>query len=723
MEKIKRADNHLFYKGDRIINFRPVLCISLSFGLGIFLSFLIGYSAFWLNLVVIPVGIFLLLHKNSAKSFHKILFVLVLAVFYSIGAISFVAKISAFEKDPEILGKCFVSGEVFEIGDGGSRTILTVENLHIVTEKGVTVFPDGNMSLYLYGDSGQEIEIGSHVVCECSVTTYDAWAYGRINTSAILSGTRYFASVNSENLIISEGNGKSVFVSVRSRLRETLFSSTDASTASIAYALLVGDSGYMDQDVLQNFRYGGIAHIFAVSGLHIGLLYGMLYFLVKRLRIRGVLRVTIVFLVLLFYTGVCGFSPSSVRALIMCTVLMIADTGGYQYDWLNSVSLAFLLVLILNPVYLFSVGFQLSIAAAAGIIVLGGHLGRLLSRVKFLPKKLASALSVSVSAQISTFPLLLDSFGYVSAISLVLNLLFVPIISAVYSILFLCMLPAILFPAAGTVILYLPCLLLQFAVTPILMLDFKILLICGFSFGSAAILWYILLFLVSDKVNLKLVPKMIASGILAVILSLVMVFQNGTFYYDGTITVHSYYGDNAVIFKSDDRTALLLVGSPDPVFVERLFLQEGVSYIDDLIVLSETRDINTAVPIVLKFAKIGMMHVWAKSEFVDTFQTLEIQEENSFFRMGNSNACFMGNEVLYLNFLGADILICGEEVNENLPDCDVLIAPIYEEELFSECEPEVEIYFEKTEGKMNVYSAGDLQIGLKNDIIKVKKAE
>ena len=127
---------------------------------------------------------------------------------------------------------------------------------------------------------------------------------------------------------------------------------------------------------MQNFRYGGIAHIFAVSGLHIGVIYGLLYGILRRLRVKGFVRLPVVFAALLFYCGVCGFSPSSVRALVMCTVLMIADAAGYAYDRLNSVSAASLVVLVINPVYLFSVGFQLSVAAAAGIIVLGGHLGR-----------------------------------------------------------------------------------------------------------------------------------------------------------------------------------------------------------------------------------------------------------------------------------------------------------------------------------------------------------
>ena len=129
----------------------------------------------------------------------------------------------------------------------------------------------------------------------------------------------------------------------------------DDSTAAITCAMLTGNSGFMDEDVLQNFRYGGVAHIFAVSGLHIGIVYLLLSKLFKKLRLNFLLRFLLITAGLIFYAGVCSFSPSSVRALVMCVVMMALKFKGAQYDRLNSVSIASLAVLVINPVYLFSV--------------------------------------------------------------------------------------------------------------------------------------------------------------------------------------------------------------------------------------------------------------------------------------------------------------------------------------------------------------------------------
>ena len=139
----------------------------------------------------------------------------------------------------------------------------------------------------------------------------------------------------------------------------------------------------------------------------------LLLFLLKKFRVPAVVRVPIIFVCLLFYSGVCGFSPSSVRALVMCTVVLATDAAGIGHDKLTNVSLAAIVVLTVNPVHLFSVGFQLSLAAAAGILVLGGELARLLREHTPVPRKIGSALSVSFSAQVATFPVLIDCFGYV----------------------------------------------------------------------------------------------------------------------------------------------------------------------------------------------------------------------------------------------------------------------------------------------------------------------
>lgn len=718
-EEKKRV--RLLYAGDRIVNFRPILLLAAAFGLGILFFWLWGAYALFGNLCFVPAAAAALVLKARKKRRARglLVFSAVLCAVYTLGALSLFLHLGAFERAPAVEGECTVVGVVEEIGTAGYGDVLTLRDIVLVTEDGSEIEPD--MKLTLYAPSS-DVQIGMTVYAEADVTTYDVQSYGRINTSALLGGIRYRAESN--EVYIAGESGEGVFDAVRGRVREVLFDSLDEETAPIAYAMLLGDSGYMDEDVLQNFRYGGVAHIFAVSGLHIGIVYGLLSALLKKLRVNRWVRLFAAAAVLVFYAGVCGFSPSSVRALVMCLVVSLADAAGCAYDKLNSVSLAALAVLLVNPVYLFSVGFQLSLAAAAGIIVLGGHLLRLLARVRFLPKKLGSALAVCFSAQVCTFPILLDCFGYASVLGLFLNLVFIPVISMVYSVLFVTAAVSAILPFAAGVLLFVPGYLLEVAVTPILMLEFKVLLICGFSFGGLSALFYGGLYLCSDKVNLRAAPRAAAVGFLCLLLTACMLFRNGAFTQGDTLTLHSYYGDNnLLLLRSGEQIFLIATGSPDAAYLERLFLQEGISSLDGLVVLADESEANAALPVVLQYAAVRALYVPEGSALDGSFRTVEVVCSDE-FPLGNVTACFYGEEILVLCAEGTTTVIAAEgaEFSEPLPHADLLVSDCFDELFFLACTPAEEIYFRKTEGKNSVYAAGSLQIQWNGGIISVTQA-
>lgn len=721
---IQRADENLFFRGRGIVRFRPLLFLSLSFGLGIFFACMLGLIALVGASAFLLAAAGVLAYRIWKKKFAVgvLLFSALLCLFYALGCLSFSVRIGAFERSPEISGECSVAGTVEEIGESKEYTLLTLGDIWLIDGAGNSFRPNAKLQLYIYGEV-PAAEIGSAAMFDAEVQTYDAWAYGRVNANAVIGNTRYRASAAADKVVFSEGEGVGVFTAVRRAMRGVLFANMDEATASVAYGMLTGDSGYMDEDALQNFRYGGIAHIFAVSGLHIGIIYGLLSALCKKCRIRNIVRVPLVFAALCFYAGVCGFSPSSVRALVMCTVAMLAEAGGLQYDRVGSVSCASLTVLVINPVYLFSVGFQLSVAAAAGIVIVGGHLTRLLRKIRFLPQKVCSAVGVAFSAQLATFPILIDCFGYVSGISFFLNLVFVPVIGAVYSVLFCAVALSVLLQFAAPVFLFIPGYLLRLSVMPIVMLEFKVLLICGFSFGSCAVLWYLFLFFLSDKVNLKPAPKISFAAVLCALLIAAMMFQNFNIGMESVMTLHAYYGSNIGLIRSSDGDYLIVYGEADGRHIEQVFLKEGITELRGAIFLTAPREANTGIPVILQYAELQTVYVPADSQLIDSFRTVEIRYESGVFAFGDAYAQFFSDELLYLNIRGAGIVCDGgaDEVPA-LPECDLLIANTENDAVRKACSPRAEVYFEKTAEKMSVYRAGDLQIGWKNDIISVKDA-
>ena len=140
--------------------------------------------------------------------------------------------------------------------------------------------------------------------------------------------------------------------------------------ARIAMAMLFSDREGMTDEEDQAFRTLGIAHILAVSGLHVGLLGGMLMALLDRLRMRRAWQLPIVAVFLLDYCALTGFTASSIRAAVMLLLVLIARTLGRKPDPLTTLAAAMLVVLALNPLQAYAAGFILSFASVAGITLL-----------------------------------------------------------------------------------------------------------------------------------------------------------------------------------------------------------------------------------------------------------------------------------------------------------------------------------------------------------------
>ena len=245
-EEKKRV--RLLYAGDRIVNFRPILLLAAAFGLGILFFWLWGAYALFGNLCFVPAAAAALVLKARKKRRVRglLVFSAVLCAVYTLGSLSLFLHLGSFESAPAVEGECTVVGVVEEIGTAGYGDVLTLRDIVLVTEDGSEIGPD--MKLTLYAPSS-DVQIGMTVYAEADVTTYDVQSYGRINTSALLGGIRYRAESN--EVYIAGESGEGVFDAVRGRVREVLFDSLDEETAPIAYAMLLGDSGYMDEDVLQ----------------------------------------------------------------------------------------------------------------------------------------------------------------------------------------------------------------------------------------------------------------------------------------------------------------------------------------------------------------------------------------------------------------------------------------------------------------------------------------
>lgn len=220
---------------------------------------------------------------------------------------------------------------------------------------------------------------------------------------------------------------------VRSNIRRTIERCVGGEEGEIARALLLGETDGIERSTRDSFARTGTAHVLAVSGLHVGVLAMGLFVLVGWFRNRWI-RLAIFGLALTGYICIVGGRPSILRASVMAFLFLLAYNAGRITRPLNTLGLAGLILLLIDPSALFDVGFQLSFAAVAGILLfyprlLGWSRGAfpvLFDRT--WSRSVLQLLLVSTCAQLATLPLTLHYFGYVSLIAPLVNLAVVPLI-------------------------------------------------------------------------------------------------------------------------------------------------------------------------------------------------------------------------------------------------------------------------------------------------------
>lgn len=212
-------------------------------------------------------------------------------------------------------------------------------------------------------------------------------------------------------------------------------------TAGFAVALLLGERSGIDYETNTAFKVSGISHIIAVSGLHISILFGLIYTISLHKRyITGFIGIP----VLILFAAVAGFTPSVTRACIMQILMLLAMMTNKEYDPPTALAFSVLVILLANPMTAASVSFQLSVACMVGIFLFYERISLWLQERKiFKPIKghkillkckrwFISSVSVSISAAVITTPLVATHFGTVSLVSVLTNLLTLWVISFVF---------------------------------------------------------------------------------------------------------------------------------------------------------------------------------------------------------------------------------------------------------------------------------------------------
>ena len=176
----------------------------------------------------------------------------------------------------------------------------------------------------------------------------------------------------------------------------------------VAEAIVFGYKEDLDQDWMDAFSKTGTIHVLAVSGLHVGIIFFLLSNILGLSRSKGCslqLKSALAVLSLFFYALFTGVSPSVSRAALMYSTVIVGKAIGRDSSIYNTLCFAAFILVLIDPMSIFNVGFQFSFLAVVGIVFYNDYFRTLLPQSTWLGDRIVSLLAVSMAAQLVTFPL------------------------------------------------------------------------------------------------------------------------------------------------------------------------------------------------------------------------------------------------------------------------------------------------------------------------------
>lgn len=253
-------------------------------------------------------------------------------------------------------------------------------------------------------------------------------------------GIRCIITADDLQTVKHAGGIAALLKSAKSRTAD-IFENTVGDDAAVVMGLLFGETSGIDEDIIETFRRGGTAHVLAVSGLHLGLLYSFLCRF-KRKK-RSIPADIVIVSVLTAYTALAGFTASVVRACLMIFIHIAGNHLNRRYDLVSSACVAMIIILAARPMQIYNAGFQMSFLA---VITLG-------IMMPLIQKKIKGILLPMIAAQTGMVPYTMYMFNYLSLTSVISNIpvyfIAAAMIPAGISVIGLCWLPAAAQPVAA----------------------------------------------------------------------------------------------------------------------------------------------------------------------------------------------------------------------------------------------------------------------------------
>lgn len=425
-------------KFKRLMNFRPILLVALTLILSSAIAtfvcvktntkLIVGLS--FLGLALLLLVLYFLLKKKF------LIFATSFVLIFSLSFINLYFRAKTYDNYLRFNDKnIFVSGVICDnISTTTSGNIaITLSNVYIISDD-YECHVNGKVKIYTsfgyFDDSelavGRKIEAFGSLNFKSISSNLDKYV-GNFSKGEIAGGF-----ISHSNITLLDSYSKTLKNTVKSKTI-SIIRNSGTKHAEVGYGMMFGDTSLIDSDIKSIFQETGIAHLLAVSGLHVSVIAFVINFILSKFRLSKKSNLAVISVLLLFYSYLCSFSVSVVRASLMSVLIIYSEARGKPYDKLSVLSLVASILLLINPLYLFNLSFVLSFVAVLSIFLLSKPVQRLFEKITY--NKMASSLGLNIAVQFGLFAFSVYFFGKFEALSLLCNVITVPIAVVAFVIL------------------------------------------------------------------------------------------------------------------------------------------------------------------------------------------------------------------------------------------------------------------------------------------------
>ncbi|NLY20928.1 MAG: DNA internalization-related competence protein ComEC/Rec2 [Tissierellia bacterium] len=359
---------------------------------------------------------------------------------YSIYVITFFISLilslfrTSFEEEVKLdIGENYrITGEIVEIlnnDEDYQKFFIETESINgVKTSQKLMLTYSNENSISLYDNIDANIKISN-------ISSYDNFGMYSYKTYLNSKSIYNYGKVSE---ILSMNQTNSLLKSIKLKAVESISNVFDkhlSETNSVFMKrLILSDKIVKNNELIELYKDYGLTHLIAISGLHIGIIAVFLSKTLSKLRFKYKFKSVLIVIILFVYGHIIDFPSSAIRAIIMYIVYEISVTTKHKYNFYNSLMFTMIVMLLINPNWLHDTGFQLSCLAVLSIYSLSPSIKRV---VNHRLRKYDFGITTILSAAIGLLPIQMLYFGEFNPLSIIANILIIPIISIVIMLTFI----------------------------------------------------------------------------------------------------------------------------------------------------------------------------------------------------------------------------------------------------------------------------------------------